>query len=150
MNRKSKRPRHYWYHPKPVNDIEKICDAVVEAVYELEGSSWNSNIDQNDFQQAIVDADIFLSAAGMSGRNWMSVMQYFGLVYPHYVTPAGKGKRGKRKIITVTPVGKQLRNKNQSQIKEIIRYQLEKLQYRNATIRFVPEDMLLNPLYVVL
>ena len=99
------RPNHFWYHPKPVSDIEKICDAVTEAVYDLDGSSWNSDKAQEAFQRAIVDAeDIFLSESAMAGRNWMSAMQHFGLVYARFVTPASKGRKKK---ITVTPVGKQ-------------------------------------------
>ena len=151
MTRISHRPREYWYYPKPVNDIERICHAV-NTVGKMGGKEWSAcfkgkkddpKSTQGEFSKLIEKAGLHVHGDAMSGRNWMSAMQNLGLAYPRR-KPNGK------KIITITPAGKQLKGADQEKMRGVIAYQLQKTQYRNQTITHVPDNMLLNPLYVVL
>ena len=123
QTRISSRPKNYWYWPKPINDIDRIIDAV-NTITDMDGEEWSEKKGtQQNMQELIVNAGLHISADAMSARNWMSAFQLYGLVYTKIVD--------KKKIITITPVGKSLKKSTSQSRKKIIGRQFKKLQIGN-------------------
>jgi hypothetical protein len=140
--RTSSRPKNYWYWPKPINNIDLIINAV-NSISSMDGKEWViSSGNQKKMMELLVEKGMHIHADNMSGRNWMSAFQLYGLVYPKRVE--------NKKIITITPVGKSLKQSTRKSRREIITYQFMKLQFRNpSNARFLEETLKVNPLYVV-
>jgi len=140
--RKSKRPKEKWYWPKPINDIDRIIDAV-NTIKDMEGEAWSEESGtQTQMLELIVAKKLHISANPMGARNWMSVFQLYGLAYVRH-------ENGKR-IITITPVGRSLQKSTSLTRRQIIANQFKKLQFRNPSLSHLPITMRVNPLYVTL
>ena len=142
QTRISSRPKNYWYWPKPINDIDRIIDAV-NTITDMDGEEWSEKKGtQQNMQELIVNAGLHISADAMSARNWMSAFQLYGLVYTKIVD--------KKKIITITPVGKSLKKSTSQSRKKIIGRQFKKLQIGNPSFSMhLSHTVLVNPLYFV-
>ena len=109
LKRASSRPKNYWYWPKPINNIDLIINAV-NSISSMDGKEWTiSSGNQKKMMELLVEKGMHIHADDMSGRNWMSAFQLYGLVYPK--------REENKKIITITPVGKSLKQSTKVETK---------------------------------